>query len=78
MTSQPPEDLKLSPEDAQIKAITDDMNLRMCLHLVKNGVPWDVAFSLDEIEVRAFVMIFGFLDGHDWDWEASCWKKKGD
>jgi hypothetical protein len=43
---------------------------------VKEGVPFDVAFSLDEEERAAFVIIFGQLRGHEFDWHARGWKPR--
>jgi len=44
-----------------------------CLYLVRNGVPFDVAFSLDEKERLAWVVAFGTLDGRTFDWSAGAW-----
>ena len=33
------------------------------LFLVKNGVPYDVAFCLEDTKVEAFCIIFGELEG---------------
>jgi hypothetical protein len=43
------------------------------LFLVRNGVPFDVAFSLDAGERTAWVVVFGELDGRVWDWSAIGW-----
>jgi hypothetical protein len=45
-----------------------------CLYLVKHGVPFDVAFSLDEDERLAFVVILGTLEGGIFDWQNLQWK----
>ncbi len=45
-----------------------------CLYLVKNGVPFDVAFSLPADERLAWVVVIGTLDGRSFDWQAHCWK----
>jgi hypothetical protein len=44
------------------------------LWLVKNGVPFDVAFSLDEITRAAWCIRFGQLDGRKFDWRAMEWE----
>jgi hypothetical protein len=44
-----------------------------CLYLIKNGVPFDVAFSLPADERQAFVVALGTLDGHVFDWNAGQW-----
>lgn len=36
-------------------------DLVACLWLVKNGVPYDVAFSMDDDERTAHVIVFGQL-----------------
>lgn len=43
------------------------------LYLVRNGVPFDVAFSLDAEERTAWVVVFGEMDGRVWDWRAMQW-----
>lgn len=58
-----------------VRRITEDSELRNCLYLVKNGVPFDVAFSLKPIEAMAWSIIFGELDGSEFDWNAMAWKK---
>ncbi len=44
-----------------------------CLFLVRNGVPLDVAFSLDAQERTAWVIAIGQMDGLTWDWAAMGW-----
>jgi hypothetical protein len=41
-----------------------------CLYLVRNGVPFDVAFSLPTDERMAFVVALGSLDGRTFDWRT--------
>jgi hypothetical protein len=43
------------------------------LYLVRNGVPFDVAFSLPERERLAWVVIFGTLAGQTFDWSIEKW-----
>jgi hypothetical protein len=45
-----------------------------CLYLVRNGVPFDVAFTLSEADRLAYVVALGTLDGRVFDWQAMCWK----
>ncbi len=59
-----------------IRRIVEDPELRNCLYLVKNGVPFDVAFSLKPHEATAWVIIFGEIDGSFFDWNAMQWKKQ--
>jgi len=44
-----------------------------CLYLMRNGVSFDVAFSLDVVERTAWVVALGQMDGGTWDWEAMRW-----
>lgn len=41
--------------------------------LVKYGVPFDVAFSLDDETRTAWCIIFGQMEGNKFDWEAGKW-----
>jgi len=41
---------------------------------VKNGVPFDIAFSLPAIDRRAFVVAFGEMRGARYDWAALTWE----
>ena len=47
-----------------------------CLYLVRNGVPFDVAFSLPADERMAFVVALGTLDGRVFDWQAMRWNSR--
>ncbi len=60
--------------DDRIRTLVENGELRSCLYLVKNGVPFDVAFTLEPHEVMAWSIIFGQMDGNEWDWVNSCWK----
>ncbi len=44
-----------------------------CLYLMRNGVSFDVAFSLDVAERTAWVVALGQMDGRTWDWGAMRW-----
>ena len=46
-----------------------------CLYLVRNGVPFDVAFSLPPDERMAYVVTFGCLDGQYFDWCTHRWRQ---
>jgi hypothetical protein len=46
-----------------------------CLYLVRNGVPFDVAFSLSTTERAAYVIALGTLEGHSFDWLAFEWTR---
>lgn len=47
-----------------------------CLYLVKNGIPYDIAMNLDAVERDAFMIIFGTLDGSEFDWRSAKWKER--
>jgi len=40
---------------------------------VRNGVPFDVAFSLEPAEQRAWIIVLGELSGRSWNYEAGGW-----
>jgi hypothetical protein len=44
------------------------------LYLCRNGVPFDVAFSLTPDERLAWVVALGELDGHEFDFATMGWK----
>jgi hypothetical protein len=46
------------------------------LFLVKNGVPFDVAFSLPVRERLAWVVIMGMFDGGVFDWSIEHWRER--
>jgi hypothetical protein len=46
-----------------------------CLYLVKNGVPFDIAFTLPSIWRRAFVVALGEMGGAQYDWQAMAWER---
>jgi hypothetical protein len=46
-----------------------------CLYLVRNGVPFDVAFSLSALERSAYVIAIGTLEGHVFDWSIFNWAR---
>jgi hypothetical protein len=49
----------------------------MCLWLVKNGVSYDLAFSLDDLDLLAHVIVFGEMEGSsEWDWGNMAWKPR--
>jgi hypothetical protein len=44
-----------------------------CLYLVQNGVPFDVAFSLNTMDRTAYVIAIGTLNGNVFDWSQFRW-----
>jgi hypothetical protein len=45
------------------------------LYLCRNGVPFDVAFSLGPEERLAFVVALGTLEGRVFDFERMGWRE---
>lgn len=43
---------------------------------MKNGVPFDVAFSLDEVKRTAFCIIFSEMEGAAFDWNTMRFKEE--
>jgi hypothetical protein len=43
---------------------------------VKNNVPFDVAFSLDELDRLAWVVIFGEFEGQRFNWGTGRWEEQ--
>ena len=43
------------------------------MFLVKNGVPFDVAFSLEAEERKAWVIVLGELSGLSWNHATGEW-----
>jgi hypothetical protein len=43
------------------------------LYLVRCGVPYDVAFGLDDAARMAYTVVFGMLDGLNFDWKRLRW-----
>jgi hypothetical protein len=59
---------------AELLARDGDLSDR--LYLVNKGIPFDVAFSLDDEMRMAWVVIFGTHDGGEFDWTTMSWKKR--
>lgn len=43
--------------------------------LIKNGVPEEIAWELTPSERLARIVVFGQLDGGDFDWDRLKWKE---
>jgi hypothetical protein len=48
----------------------------MCLWLVKNGVPYETAFDLDDDDLLANVIVMGEFEGLLWDWPSMKWRER--
>jgi hypothetical protein len=55
----------------EAKALSENPELIECLFLVKNGIPFDVAFSLEPTERLAYAVILGELNGGRYNWQTS-------
>ena len=49
--------------------------MRECLWLVKNGVPFDVAFQLDDVTRAGFSIIFSEMEGAKFDFNMMQFKE---
>jgi hypothetical protein len=47
----------------------------MCLWLVKNGVPYDVAFNFDYSDLLAHWIVLGEFENGKWNWDTMSWDK---
>jgi hypothetical protein len=43
--------------------------------LIKNGIPFDVAFSLDDVTRAAWSIVFSEMEGAKFDWHAMKFKE---
>lgn len=50
--------------------------MRECLWLVCNGIPFDVAFSLPDLERTAFSIVFSEFEGNEFDFNAMSFKER--
>lgn len=62
-------------EPSPAEAMTRDAALTDCLFLVMNGIPFDVAFSLEADERFAWVVIIGQLKGLTFNWNTHSWER---
>lgn len=50
--------------------------IRNALFLVRNGVPFDTAFQLDEVTCAAFCIILSEQDGSEFSFETMSYKDR--
>lgn len=43
---------------------------------MKNGVPWDEAWSMEPVEALAAAVVFGEMEGNRFDWQSMTWKDR--
>lgn len=60
----------------QVRSIAEHPAIREALWLVKNGVPFETAFRMDEIERVAWCITFGEFEGGTFDWATRAWEEK--
>lgn len=60
----------------EAKKIADNNYTRNVLSLVKQGIPFNVAFSLEWHEIIGWLVILGELDGGVFDWNNMKWIEK--
>lgn len=53
-----------------------DANFRAIGVCLKNGVPFDVAHALLPHELLAYFVLFGQLEGGEWDWDSLTWVRR--
>lgn len=73
MSNQPTSPPKPRPK-SRAQILSEDPELCDGLFLVMNGIPFDVAFSLDEEERLAWVVIIGEFKGGRYDWYTNSWE----
>ncbi len=55
--------------------LAGNSDLKDCLWLVSNGVPYDIAFSLPEDERLAYVVILAEFQGLTFNWSKGQFEK---
>lgn len=50
--------------------------MRECLWLVKNGIPFDVAFGIDDVTRAAWCIVFSEMEGNTFDFNTMAFKDK--
>lgn len=50
--------------------------MRECLWLVKNGIPFDVAFSLSDTHRAAWCIVFSELGGRKFNWTSMAFEEE--
>jgi hypothetical protein len=50
--------------------------VRESLWLVRNGIPFDVAFQLDDLTRTAWCIVFSEMEGNEFDWNTMQFKEK--
>ncbi len=56
--------------------LVHDGDLRDRVFLVKHNVPFDVALSMDDNTVKAWVIMLGEYEGGVFDWDMDEWSRR--
>ena len=64
------------PRRNEAERLANDGELTECLWLVRNNVPFDVAFSLDPETRFAYAVILARFEGSDYDFATNKWKPR--
>lgn len=51
--------------------------MRECLWLVKNGIPFDLAFQLDEVTRIGWCIVFSEMEGATFNWQSMRFEQEG-
>lgn len=51
--------------------------IREALWLVRNGVPFDVAFALDDVSRAGWCIVFSEMEGAKFNWHTMSFDKDG-
>ena len=70
----PPTPPPQAREPSVAETLSKSAELVDCLFLVRNGIPFDVAFSLDPDMLLAFCVIIGELGGRVFNWDKMAWE----
>jgi hypothetical protein len=68
--------MSAGPSQDEAQSIAEDPLLVQQLWLIKNGIPFDIAMSIDVAEGKAWAVIFGQFEGGEYDWAANRWKDR--
>ena len=49
--------------------------MKECLWLIRNGIPFDVAFGVDDVTRAAWCIVFSEMEGRTFDWSAMRFKE---
>jgi hypothetical protein len=67
----------MSFDQDMARVLIDDPELNETLWLIKNGIPFDVAWSLDQTERYVWSIIFGIFEGGNFNRETMQFEKPG-